>query len=237
MIVDLEAIAAELRGHLAASEPRLDRIALAIARLDDAPFDDAAVLDQLDRWGDRVRRASGGSLYVGVEAIEGLLAGEEGLRGDDDDYDDPRNSFLPRVLERRRGLPILLSVVYLEVARRAAVPLFGLGLPGHFVVGYHLRNRGLVALDPYAGARILDRHEISTIVARAGASLQPSMLSPATPYGIATRMLRNLIGSYQRRRLADKVRAAARLLLAIDPDSFGVRRTLDEAERASPQPN
>lgn len=231
MIVDLEEISLELKDALDDDAPRLDRIALAIARLDDDPFDDQITLAALDGWGDRVRTAARGSLHVGVEAIEGLLAGEVGLRGDEDDYDDPRNSFLPRVLERRRGLPILLSIVYLEVARRAAVPLFGLALPGHFVVGYSLGESSVVAIDPFAGARLLDRSELTAIVERAGSTLQPAMLAPATPHTIATRMLRNLVGSYQRRNCTEKVRAAARLLLALEPDSAGALRALSDASR------
>jgi len=232
MIVDLALITRELHDVLAASEaPRLDHLALAIAGLDDEPVDAGAVLAKLDGWGERVRLASQGSRYVGVEAIEGILAGEEGLRGDDDDYDDPRNSFLPRVLERRRGLPITLSIIYLEVARRAGVPLFGLALPGHFVVGYDLGDHQLVALDPFAGGRILDRPELAAICARAGTTLGPALLVPATPRVIATRMLRNLVGSYQRRRRPDQLRAAAQLLLALEPDSPGLRRILDDAER------
>ncbi len=231
MIVDLDEIAAGLRRSLAANPPRLDHIALAIAQLDDDPGDDDDVLAKLDRWGERVRVAARGSIYVGVEAIEGILAGEEGLRGDEDDYDDPRNSFLPRVLERRRGLPIVLSLIYLEVARRAAVPLYGLALPGHFVVGYNLGDR-LVAIDPFAGGRLLDRSELAAIVSQAGATLHPSMFTPATAHTIATRMLRNLVASYQRRDRQDKVRAAARLLLAIEPGSLGAQRAFDDAERA-----
>lgn len=232
MMIDVDAIAGRLRQAVGSESSRLDRIALEIAHLDDEPGDDDAVIAKLDRLGERVRVAARGSIYVGVEALEGILAGEEGLRGDEEDYDDPRNSFLPRVLERRRGLPILLSLVYLEVARRAAVPLFGLALPGHFVVGYNLSERSLVALDPFAGGRILDRLELAAIVSRTGRAFHSSMLAPATPYVIATRMLRNLMGSYQRRGHADKLRAAARLLLALE-DTPATRRALADAEQVS----
>ncbi len=230
MLIDVEAIARELGLAVAASPPRLDRVALAIARLGDRPVADDQLVATLDGWGQRVADAARGSAPAGFDALERLLVGELDLHGDEQDYDDPANSFLPEVLARGRGLPILLSLIYLEVARRAELPLFGLALPGHFVVGYRLGEGGLVVMDPFRRAHILDRAELEALVTRAGATLSSAMLTPASAHTIATRMLRNLVGSFQRRGRRDRVRAAAALLLALDA---GDRAALEALALAS----
>jgi regulator of sirC expression with transglutaminase-like and TPR domain len=217
--MDLEAAIVELRRALAHEPARLDLVALAIARLDDeaGSLADDEVLQTLDAWAEQVR--STGDLVR-------VLGDEAGLRGGDDDYDAPAHSFLPRVLEHRRGLPILLSLVYLEVARRARLPLFGLALPGHFVVAHPLGGGELIVLDPFDGGRTMSPRELAALVARAGARLDPSSFVPAAPHAIATRMLRNLVGSYQRRDLPDHVHSTARLWLAIDPHDEVARLAL-----------
>lgn len=235
MVADVDAISSALREALRADPPRLDHVALAIARLDDAPCDDDAVIAQLDAWGDRVRSAARGSVAVGMEALEALLGREADLVGDERDYDDPRNSFLPRVLERRRGLPILLSLVYVEVARRAGLPLYGLALPGHFVVAYEMQPGSAVVLDPFARGQLLTRAELEPFILRAGRTLDASVFRPASPHAIAVRMLRNLVASYRRRNRPDKLRAAATLLLSLDPSDASTRRALVEAEAETPE--
>jgi hypothetical protein len=226
LLIDVEALAGELVAAVAAEPPRLDRVGLAIAQLGDAPVDDDAVLATLDGWGGKVAEASGGSPAAGWDALERLLVGEVGLHGDEEDYEDPRNSFLPDVLARRRGLPILLSLVWLEVARRAGLPLHGLALPGHFVVGYRVGVGGLVVIDPFRRGRILDRGELEALVARSGAAWSPAVLAPAPAPAIAARMLRNLVGSFQRRNRRDRVRAAAALVLALEPRDRGALAAL-----------
>ncbi len=229
MDTGVDVLEVELQRALAAAPERLDLVALAIARLDDARVDDEQVLGQLDRWGAAVRAAVRAPRPSGLEALAVVLGGENGLRGDDAEYDEPANSFLPRVLERRRGLPIALSVVYLEVARRAGIPLFGLALPGHFVVAQEADPGALVVLDPFAGGQVMSHGELQTTLARVGASLRPAMLEPASAHTIACRMLRNLVGSYQRRARWDMVRAAAALLRAIEPGDPTARHAMDDA--------
>jgi regulator of sirC expression with transglutaminase-like and TPR domain len=225
--MDIEAASVELRRALAHEPARLDLVALAIARLDDEAeaLPDDEVLDTLDDWANRVRAADPAGLD-GREPLEHILGDQVGLHGLDDGYDDPANSFLPRVLERRRGLPILLSLVYLEVARRADLALFGLALPGHFVVARPHPGGELTVLDPFDGGRTVAPRELAALVARVGARLDPALFVPASAHTTATRMLRNLVGSYQRRNLPDKVHAASRLWLAIDPDDEAARLAL-----------
>ena len=212
MIIDVHEIAAELRAALAIEPFRLDLVACAIARLDDEPFDAHAVQVTLDQWADRVHAAIGRPRPDPAEALAVILGGELGLRGDVDEYDHPRNSFLPRVLTRRRGLPILLSVVYLEVARRIDFDLFGLAWPRHFLVGYEPEPGELVVLDPFNGGARLSQDEIERFHDSIGRPFDPDFVELATPEQIAVRMLTNLSGSYARRERWDRVRAAEALI-------------------------
>lgn len=99
---------------------------------------------------------------------------------------------LHQVLERRRGLPILLSVVWMEVARRAGAPVYGVALPGHFVVGFGPADDQVLA-DPFDGGRVLAGSDAELLVAGAtGAPLQPSMLTPADPLELVLRILNNI---------------------------------------------
>lgn len=152
---------------------------------------------QLARLEQAARRCSGPSPRAAAEAIVRLLT-EEGFRGDDEHYEDPVNSFLDRVLERRRGLPIALSVLAVHLARHAGVPLHGIGFPGHFVVGLELDEPTPLVLDPFVGGRVLDGETLEALLARAtgGQSIPGGwrrFLRPASSRDIATRMLRNLV--------------------------------------------
>ena len=122
------------------------------------------------------------------------------------------------VLSRRRGLPILLSVVYIEVARRAAIPLAGIGLPGHFVVG-HFGTDPPVLLDPFAGGRAVD------------AEIPQQLVRPWQAHEIAIRMLNNLVAAYRRRDdLGQAIRAAGMRLTL--PAEGSLRDTLQAELRA-----
>src|SRR5215210_192398 len=170
-------------------EPPLDELALALA----AEFrrvDASAARATLDALGAEIANAVGGRAGSGAaaeaRACADVLGGVHGFAGDRDEYDHPDNSMLDRVLERRRGLPILLSVVYVAAAGRAGVPLAGVGLPGHFVVGHFGTDRP-VLLDPFAGG------------AELRGDVDAQWVRPWTPSETAMRMLNNLVGSYQRR--------------------------------------
>jgi regulator of sirC expression with transglutaminase-like and TPR domain len=177
-------------------EVPLDLAALAIAEEEYPGLDAAASLRTLDRLGDRVRDAAGErprpvSLLRGLRAV---LADEEGFRGNADHYYDPRNSYLNDVLERRLGIPITLSVVYLEVARRAGLRLEGVGFPGHFLVKYASPSGAEVFVDPFNGGEALSPDEcVSRFRAAAGGRpFDPRYLAAVTPHQILGRMLHNL---------------------------------------------
>ncbi|GHG57782.1 transglutaminase-like domain-containing protein [Streptomyces griseocarneus] len=128
-----------------------------------------------------------------AEALAGLLGERCGFHGSPADYRRLESSLLPEVLKRRRGLPILLSVVWMEVARRAGAPVYGVALPGHFVVGFGDPAGRHVLADPFDGGRTLSEEEAGLLVAGAtGAPLAPSMFSPAEPLEIVLRVLNNI---------------------------------------------
>jgi regulator of sirC expression with transglutaminase-like and TPR domain len=205
-----------------AADPALDMLALALAaefRMVDAGF----ALDRLDALGVDLATAvaqTAGDPHAEARACAEVLAGVHGFTGDAENYDDPDNSMLDVVLERRRGLPILLSVVYVEAARRAHVPLVGVGLPGHFVVA-HVTPRSTILLDPFA-----DGGPVRRTVA---APLVRAWTAPE----IALRMLNNLVGSFQRR--ADLGRALQAASMRLELPSPPAQREEHERELRSLQ--
>ncbi|MEW1999313.1 transglutaminase-like domain-containing protein [Streptomyces coelicoflavus] len=137
-----------------------------------------------------------------AQALRDLLGERYGFHGVGADYQRLESSLLHEVLLRRRGLPILLSVVWLEVARRAGAPVYGVALPGHFVVGFgsdhgtetgDAATAGRVLVDPFDGGRLLSGKDAEVLVAGAtGAELRPSMLEPAAPLEVVSRVLNNV---------------------------------------------
>ncbi|HEX4489630.1 MAG TPA: transglutaminase-like domain-containing protein [Acidimicrobiia bacterium] len=170
----------------AKQEPPLDRAALLIAAHVHANLD-------LDQWLGRLDTLAAACDAADFDSVRRLLFAVEGFRGNVERYDDPANSFLDDVLERRLGIPISLAVVMLEVARRLDVPAVGVGMPGHFLVG-DPESPGRFC-DVFAGGAILDDDECAAIFRRAvGANhaFEPSMLAPVRPRQILARMLANL---------------------------------------------
>jgi regulator of sirC expression with transglutaminase-like and TPR domain len=189
--------------------PPLDELALALAAELRPETDVLRALGVLDGLGaelaELLERAADDAPETQAWACAALLGERHGFTGDRERYDSPDNSMLDQVLARRRGLPILLSVVYVEVARRAGVALVGIGLPGHFVVGH------AGAVPPL----LIDPFEAGAVVA---GPVHPALLRPWGAAEIVMRMLNNLVGSYVRRaNLSGAVRAAA-LRLALPAD-------------------
>jgi regulator of sirC expression with transglutaminase-like and TPR domain len=198
------------------SSPGLARFAAAVER-DDFALDHAALLigawDYPDRDLTRYREQLDSIATIVApevdEAISGVgraraiseaLFGQLGFSGNTDDYYDPRNSFLAEVLDRRTGIPISLSVLYLEVARRVGVLAQGVNFPGHFLVRVAIEDAWLF-LDPFAGGRALSPVDLETLLRKTTtpeAVLEPSVIAAATKRQIVARMLVNLAGIYGR---------------------------------------
>lgn len=181
-----------------------------------------------------------------LTAMVEVLFFDQGFCGDRHTYDDPQNSFLHRVLQRKRGLPITLSVLTIEVARRVGLSAFGIGFPGHFLVGLQ-RDAGdnltdILVIDPFARGRPLAKSDLNDLLHQQFGPqrhLAPEDLMASSDAQILVRMLTNLRGSYARRRDAEHLaRTLSRLLLfrPEDPELFveraAARREILDAEGA-----
>jgi regulator of sirC expression with transglutaminase-like and TPR domain len=190
--------AAELRLRFAeearAERPDLSMLCLLLAAAGDSALDEAgidAAQMELDRLAGLLPYRPGGP-RAWAEATRDLLGGRLGFRGTAGDYRLLESSLLHEVLRRRRGLPILLSVVWMEVARRAGAPVYGVALPGHFVVGFGTAGERVLA-DPFDGGRVLTGMDAELlVVGSTGAPLDPSVLTPAAPGEVVLRILNNV---------------------------------------------
>lgn len=160
-----------------------------------------------------------------VERLAGFLSDEVGLRGNADDYYDPRNSYLNEVIDRGLGIPITLALVYIEVGQRAGVPLEGVGFPGHFLLR-HSHHTQLV-IDPFDRGRLLTVDDCKEMLERLSNGTLPfdaRLLRPSTPRQILVRMLNNLRGVYLHRGEQLRVIGVLDRVLLLDPDDVGARR-------------
>ena len=158
-----------------------------------------------------------------------LRAALGGFTGSSADYSQLESSLLPDVLRRRRGLPILLSTVWTEVARRAGVPAYGVGLPGHFVVGVGDPDGTRVLVDPFTGGRLLPYDRARDIAAEAGRSLRPEHLRPHDSIDTVDRVLGNIRGWATTPERARHRLWAAELGLLLPRHDLGLRRDYGEA--------
>ncbi|QKW08967.1 tetratricopeptide repeat protein [Streptomyces sp. NA04227] len=197
--------AAELRERFAeearAERPDLSVLCLLIGAAGDAALDERGTDEaqiELDRLAGELPHRPGGPEAWAAALGAHLGSAGAGFHGAGPDYERLESSLLHHVLRRRRGLPILLSVVWMEVARRAGGQVYGVALPGHFVVGFG-RPPGpgdageQVLADPFDGGRVLTGGEAELLVAGAtGEPLDPALLSPADPREVVLRILNNI---------------------------------------------
>lgn len=142
--------------------------------------------------------AEAGGVFERVQGLSRFLFEHKGFAGNRLSYGDPRNSFLNEVLERRLGIPITLSIVYLEVGRRLGLSLSGISFPGHFLVGA-LDDHVQLIVDPFEQGILLTREDLEARLERSYGQpvrIPPAALQAATPRQILARMLRNLKGIY-----------------------------------------
>ncbi len=159
-------------------------------------------------------------------ALNELLFEEEGFQGNAADYYDPRNSFLNDVLERRLGIPITLSVLYIEVAAQAGVRVRGVGLPGHFLIRAE-RHGASRLLDPFHGGATLEEADCEALLRRrygAEARLDPALLRPVTTSEIVARMLANLKAIYTTREDWSRALRVVDRLVTLRPDALAELR-------------
>lgn len=211
---------------VAAPDDEIDLVeaALVIAAGEYHDLDIDAYVERLDAMAATLKRRLRPDISTtdSIIALNHYLFGELGFAGNAAEYYDPRNSFLNDVLDRKLGIPITLSVVYIEIGRRTGLPLHGVSFPANFLVKCVLRD-GAILLDPYAkGASLgLDdlRQRLQTL--RRGIEFEPAavktMLAAASKREILVRMLRNLKGIYLHQGELGKALAAVDRIIALAP--------------------
>ena len=163
-----------------------------------------------------------------ARAISDWLFDRLGFAGNDGDYYDPRNSFLCEVIDRRQGIPISLSVVYLEVARRVGVLAQGVNFPGHFLVRVAIEDAWLF-LDPYSRGRVLTPADLEALLRKTTtptAVLEPSVIAAASKRQIVARMLVNLAGIYGRNGDLPRSLDVLERLAILEPSNPRIARDL-----------
>jgi regulator of sirC expression with transglutaminase-like and TPR domain len=181
-------------------------------------------LARLDEMGDafQARLPRAADAATAALALREYLFRELGFHGNTESYYDPRNSFLNEVLDRRTGIPITLSAVYLEVARRAGMRVVGVGLPGHFVVKHVAEDGGLL-VDPFHAGAVLTQEDCQERLDRifgGRVKMAPRMLEPVTNRQILERMLRNLKAIYVKEQDHERTLRVLELLLRLVPDAL-----------------
>ena len=227
--------------HAALSpDPDLAIAALMIARVECPKLDAGPYLDQLDAIGrEATVRVAGAPIvpgeapprvdperYARVMALNEYLFKELRFVGNAVQYEDPRNSFLNEVLDRRTGIPITLAMLYMEVARRAGLRVEGINFPGHFLLRCPAR-RGMpysedLIIDAFHGGALLSEDTCRELLRRhagAEAAFDAQLLRHATKPQILARMLLNLKRVYVRMHSFPQARDATELLLAVDPSA------------------
>ncbi|HET9216512.1 MAG TPA: transglutaminase-like domain-containing protein [Terriglobia bacterium] len=181
-------------------------------------------LDRLDEFAEVVRPKLQPrfSPLDTIDALNEVLFGVLGFRGNTKNYNDPRNSFFNDVLERRVGIPITLSAVYLEVARRVGFPIYGVGMPGHFLVRYDDRQQEFF-VDPFNGGQVLTRDDCQqrfTEMFGNEQAFSERMLSIVSPRQMLFRMLNNLKTIYLKAHTFEKSLAMVDMMLLADPEAI-----------------
>ena len=214
--------------------PDLAAAAFLVARLEYPRLDPAPYLDRLDHLGDAafqfVAKDPGqdAPLVARIDAVNRYMFGELGFSGNREQYEDPRNSCLNEVMDRKTGIPITMALVYIEVARRAGVRADGINFPGHFLVralqdpNADDAGEGLI-VDPFHGGAILSETDCRQMLNRyvgEDAAFEPSLLARATRRQVLVRMLLNLKRLYVRMHSFPQARATTDALLALQPSSL-----------------
>jgi regulator of sirC expression with transglutaminase-like and TPR domain len=205
--------------------------ALAIARVEYPALETAPYLDMLDTLGEqaarRVGRPAPSVAQDAIRAFNEFFYEELGFAGNRHRYDDPRNSFLNEVLNRRTGIPISLAVAYLEVSRRAGLRVAGVNFPGHFLMRARDASGSgtddVLIVDPFHAGAVLSEIDCRELLRQHvgdETAFDRALLEPASRTHIVVRMLVNLKRLYVRMRSFPQARFISDLLLAVDPSAI-----------------
>lgn len=200
----------EFRGFIRSLNYELESGALLLSRTVNPDLDIGRACSQLDAIAVRCREliAEPATARDKCRALNRVLFHEHGFHGNTEHYADPLNSFLDQVLERKKGIPISLSIVYLLVADRIGLPLEPVGLPGHFLVGCYAEDVPFY-VDPFNGGRLLTANDAFSLVRKH--SLAPTIadLAPTPVREVLCRCCRNLVNHYTVANEHDRARLFA----------------------------
>jgi regulator of sirC expression with transglutaminase-like and TPR domain len=203
-----------------------DTAALEIAALDHPGIDLADLVELLNEMTERLlgEAVTAHSAEDQASALRGVLAGEFGLTGDRETYDDPANADMIRVLERRRGLPIALSILYVAIGRRVGWEVYALNTPGHVVIGLREGDE-LLLLDPFRDGVRMSADELSGLLERAlgrPGPFPPEHLAPMTNRGALLRLMMNQASRAEQAGDVDRARTVFHRITTVAPAySFG----------------
>ena len=201
----------------------LIRSALVIARTEYPALDIEEYAGQVERMSRRAAALAAGLGGSGIRAaLNQVMFEEANLRGNREDYYDPRNSFLNDVLDRGLGIPITLSIIYMEVAKRVGFLLSGVGMPGHFLLKHYGDDGQEILIDCFNRGDILSRQDCQSRldeIYSGEMALRPEFLHPISRRQLLTRMLNNLKTVYLSTRNFRKALVIADLILVIHPRS------------------
>ncbi len=213
--------------------PDLAAPAFLIARIEYPHLNPEPYLDRLDQMGDEAARAvaydpgADAPLGARIDSVNRYLFNQLGFTGNRERFEDPRNSCLNEVMDRRTGIPITMALIYIEVARRAGIRAEGVNFPGHFLVrclhDLHTDNPtdGMI-VDPFHGGAILNEQECRQLLQphMSDAAFEPSLLARATRRQILVRMLLNLKKLYVKMHSFPQAKQTTDALLALQPSSL-----------------
>lgn len=197
--VRFRALRSEFAALAADRQPDLEAGALLLSRFGHAGAD-AAVYRA---WLDRIAASVAEDIREDAEPLEAVrvlsshLFQSLGFAGNETRYYDPDNSYLSRVIDTRRGIPVTLSVLFLLLAKRLSLPVYGVGTPGHFLIGFREDGEQRF-LDAFQKGRIMALPEVKRMLVRNGYDYRPEFTRAVGPRDILVRMMRNLISIYQK---------------------------------------
>ena len=205
----------------------LGRTALLIAAIENPELEIDHQLGLLDSLAAAASRRLGAdsSPHYCINTLSDYLFEEVGFKGNDEDYYDPRNSFLNEVLSRRLGIPITLSLICIEVGKRLNIPLVGVGMPGHFLI-MHREDQSLI-IDPFRRGILLSEEECADSLRQVVGPNTPwkhEYLSPVSNRELIARMLRNLKGIYLNQKDYPRALRVLDRLVLIEPHTLQERR-------------
>ncbi|MBI4678683.1 MAG: hypothetical protein HY748_13980 [Elusimicrobia bacterium] len=207
----------------ASPDPDLEEGAFLVCRFGYPQINPLVYREWLDRVAADVRKglSSDPDAYATMQQLNTRLFQDLGFAGNEEDYYDPDNSFLNRVIESKRGIPVTLSVLYLLIGARLGLPVHGVGTPGHFLVGFTEPKGSTFFVDTFHRGKLMNAQDVRRMLIRSGYDFRPQFLSRVSSREVIVRMMRNLIAVYHKTGAAQR---AEKLSLLADVMLRGPRK-------------